>query len=31
MVHEKNDVYDVLERGRAKRQTAAALMNAQSR
>lgn len=30
VVHDKDDVYSVLERGRAKRQTAATLMNAHS-
>ena len=31
VVHDKDDVYNILERGRAKRQTAATLMNAHSR
>lgn len=30
VVHDKDDVYNILERGRAKRQTAATLMNAHS-
>lgn len=31
VVHDKDEVYQILERGRAKRQTAATLMNAHSR
>ncbi len=31
IVRDKNEVYEMLERGRAKRQTAATLMNAHSR
>ena len=31
VVHSKNDVYTILERGSARRQTAATLMNAHSR
>ena len=31
IVHDKNEVYQILEKGRAKRQTAATLMNAHSR
>ena len=30
IVHSKNEVYSILERGRARRQTAATLLNAQS-
>ena len=30
-VHNKNEVYTILEKGAAKRQTAATLMNAHSR
>ena len=31
IVPDKNEVYEILERGRTKRQTAATLMNAHSR